>query len=103
MPTTIRTEQARVALAHREYRKHSAEHKRRLKIRGLELKRDPRAIDEASFLKLCAEDPECFDLMLSLVCDEVWRDANIENGCVATIEDDGRVRWTLPQYAEVIT
>jgi hypothetical protein len=50
-------------------------------------------------IKLCADDPELAAPALELKAGEVWRDAVIEDGCIATIEGDGRVRWTLPKYA----
>jgi hypothetical protein len=99
MPTTITTEQARIALAHREYDQHVAETERKMNARGQALKLDPRATDKEALLKLCAADPELQEHVLSMVCWKVWRDENIKNGCVATIKDDGEVRWTLPEYA----
>jgi hypothetical protein len=99
MPTTIRTEAARVALAHREYEKDTREHRRQLRARAAVLMRDPSATDREAFAMLCAADPEFQELVLSLACDEVWRDSNIEAGAVATIEDDGSVRWTAREYA----
>ena len=41
MPTTITTEQARIALAHREYEQDIAELKRKMDIRYRALKQDP--------------------------------------------------------------
>lgn len=59
---------------------------------------DPRATDREA-RKLCADDPELAALALELKAGEVWRDGVIMDDCIATIEDDGRVRWTLPEHA----
>jgi hypothetical protein len=97
MPTTIRTEQARVALAHHEYRQSAAETERKLNARARVLKRDPRAVYPDSYLKLCAADPEFCELVIMAEGDKVGRDGVIRDRRVATIEDAGEVRWTLPQ------
>jgi hypothetical protein len=99
MPTTIRTEQARRALAHREYDQAVAEIERALEARADVLKRDPRATDLASFQKLCIADPEFGKLVLAKAASKAWRDGNIADGCIPTIEDDGEVRWVHPRYA----
>jgi hypothetical protein len=98
MPTTITTEQARVALAHRGFDQLSAETERKFKARMLKLKADPRATSIEAFEKLCLQDDELLKLTVSQVLHKAWRDGNITSGAIATIEDDGRVRWTLPQY-----
>ncbi len=99
MPYVVTTEHARIALAHREYAQSKAETEAKLEARMLVLRDDPRASDPAAFQKLCADDPECREHVLSLVAWQVWRDGNIESGSVATIEDSGEIRWTLPQFA----
>lgn len=100
MPTTITTEQARVTLAHREFNHADAETREQIQARMKTLRNDPRATSFAAFEKLCRADPELEKLALDIIAHQVWRDANIQTGAVATIEDDGRVRWTLPQYAK---
>jgi len=32
---------------------------------------------------------------------EIWRDVVVADGCIATIEDDGRVRWTLRSTSQL--
>jgi hypothetical protein len=88
-----------VALAHREYEQSAAEIERKLKARARAPDRNPEAPDGEAFLKLCAVDPELQKLARSMAAQNVWRDINIKTDTVATIEDDGRVRWTLPQYS----
>jgi hypothetical protein len=99
MPTTIKTEAARVALAHREFNQEDARIRQEFVARMKALRSDPRATDRAAFEKLCNADQELVRLTVELEVMKVWRDTNIADGCVATIEDDGEVRWTLPQYA----
>ena len=99
MPTTIRTERARIALAHREYEQEAAMIERELNARAAVLKRDSRAVDLASFQKLCIADPEFGRLVLEREAMKVWRDSNIKDDCVAVLEDDGTVRWIAPQFA----
>jgi hypothetical protein len=98
--TTIRTEQARVALAHREFEQGDAETQRKIEKRFRSLKRDPRATNREAFKRLCAEDQELVLLFVELKANEVWRDSVIADGDVATIEDDLSVRWTAREYAE---
>ena len=97
MPTTIKTEAARVALAHHQYEQDAAETRRKMAARASALMRDPRATDGEAYRKLCANDPGLAALTLELKAHKVWRDGVIEDGCIATIEDDGRVRWTPPE------
>jgi hypothetical protein len=99
MPTTITTEAARVAMAHREYDQAVAEIEAQMDARAAVLMQDPRATDRAAFQQLCAADPEFRELVLAQAAVSAWRDAVIEDRCIATIEDDGQVRWTLSQYA----
>ena len=92
MPTTIATEQARIALVHREYEQDIAELKRKMDIRYRALTQDPSKrqgrLPEAMHRRSRAT------LALELQCDEVWHDGVIKAGCAATIEDDGSVRRT---------
>lgn len=99
MPTPIQTKAARVALAHREYEQDAAETREKMAARCRVLMSDPPATDREAYWALCVDDPELAALAAELKAEEVWRDSVIEEGCAATIEDDGRVRWTLPKYA----
>jgi hypothetical protein len=117
MPTTIKTEQARVALAKSEFRRADAETERKL-MELLEamkarlsasdrealqhlvaLKRKPRATELGVLKRLLAAEPELCRLLLEREVSAVGRDALIEQGGIATIEDDGRVTWTNPKSA----
>jgi hypothetical protein len=58
---------------------------------------DPPPTDRASLARLVA-DATVNKLLFELEATKVWRD-NIAKDCVATVDEDGRIRWFLPQYA----
>jgi hypothetical protein len=94
MPTTIKTEAARVALAEREFQQDAAEIQRRIEARMQALRHDPRATDRTAFRRLCIEDRDLSLLLVEVEATKVWRDSVIADGDVATIEDDQQVRRT---------
>jgi hypothetical protein len=96
MPKKIITEAARIALAHREFEQNVAKIRRKLNARSAKLKRESRATNERSFHELCEADPEIQELLAKLDFREVWRDFVIDFHCIPSVEEDGRIRWSLP-------
>jgi hypothetical protein len=95
----IIAEDARVALAHQEFEQSANKIRRMLKARSAILKRQACTTDERSLYKICEADPEIQQLVAKLDFGKVWRDFVIDFHCMPAIEEDGRIRWSLPDGA----
>src|SRR6516162_6492838 len=98
MPTRITTRAARVALANRDYEQARAEIEAKIDARMQQLHADPRATDKAAFLSLCKADQELRVLAIQLGAANAERGVVLDDDVIVTLEDDGRVRWTLREY-----
>ena len=98
MPTRITTRAARVALANRDYEQARAEIEAKIDARMQQLHADPRATDKPPFLSLCKADQEFRVLAIQLGAANAERGVVLDDDVIVTLEDDGRVRWTLREY-----
>jgi hypothetical protein len=87
----------RVALAEREYRDGRAQERFDARCDALAAV----ARDRKHFQQLCRGDRELLELFIGMAAAKVWREAVISDGNVATVEDDGRVRWTAQKYDRI--
>jgi hypothetical protein len=97
MAHIVKNETARVAFAEREAREAIEEIDRHLEARGEALR--AKASSKEQFFAICRGDDEFRRLVLERVAVEVWRKSNIEDDCIATVNDDGTLSWSLPQFA----
>lgn len=104
MPTQIKTEKARVALAHREYEQEMGKHYAKLRVRLRALGYDTDSVEsKADFerlMKLVAKrkpDEIIGKLMVEVIATDVWHEFIIGKGAIPTIQDDGTVTWKAPE------
>jgi hypothetical protein len=95
-PLRIMTEEARVALADREFERSARKIRARMKACSRALRRDTCVSDEA-FNQLCKADPEMQGLAYELAFHKAFRNVIINCSCVPSIGDDGILRWSLPE------